>query len=69
MPMPVRGWFHNKFNRLYERQVLPGYEKLKNFKKILEKLRNLERMRRDLENKADLLFMPWGGTPEKGLFL
>jgi len=47
---------------------LPGCGKLKNSKKILEKLRNLEIFRRGLENKADPLFIPWGGTLKRGLF-
>jgi len=48
---------------------LPGYKKLKNFKKILEELRNLEIFRRGLENKAGSLLIPWGGTVKRGLFL
>jgi hypothetical protein len=48
---------------------LPGYKKLKNFKKILEELRNLEIFRRDLEIKAGSLRIPRGGTLKRGLFL
>jgi hypothetical protein len=54
---------------LYKKPPLSGYKKLKNFKKILEKLRNFEIFRRDLENRAGFLLVSWGGTLERGLFL